>query len=130
MDKNVIHLTRKDVNLEGKKAFEDGKLRGYNPYIKINQEFALSWWNGWDAAQVERKKKGNISVEITHTQREDAYLEGELAFKEGRPRVINPYTASSPILEQVWMNGWDHGRRIKKAERSLLDDGTQPSGRL
>ena len=116
MDRNVIHVTRMNVNLEGKKAFEDGKLRGYNPYIKINQEFALIWWHGWDAAKAEKQKNGNSSVEITHTQRESAYLEGELAFKEGKPRVINPYTASSPILEQVWMNGWDHGRRIKKTE--------------
>jgi hypothetical protein len=123
MYKNVIHVTRKDVHLEGRKAFEDGKLRGYNPYIRVNQEFALIWWAGWDAAQVEGKKKGNSYVEITHTQRERAYLEGELAFEERKPRVVNPYTASSPILEQVWMNGWDHGRRIKKTEGSLLDDG-------
>jgi ribosome modulation factor len=130
MNKNVNHVTRADVKLEGRKAFEDGKPRGYNPYIKINLEFASIWWNGWDAAQVERKTRGNGSLEITHTQREHAYLEGELAFEEGKPRVVNPYTASSPILEQVWMNGWDHGRRIKKTERSVLDDGTQPTGRL
>jgi ribosome modulation factor len=123
MYKNVIHITRKDVNLEGRKAFEDGKLRGYNPYIKVNQEFALIWWTGWDAAQVESKKRGNSSGEITQVQRERAYLEGELAFEEGKPRVVNPYTASSPTLEQVWMNGWDHGRRIKKTEGSLLNDG-------
>lgn len=130
MYKNVIHVTRRDVNLEGRKAFEDGKLRGYNPYIRVNQEFALIWWTGWDAAQVERKKKRNSSVEITHTQREGAYLEGELAFEEGKPRVVNPYTASSPILEQVWMNGWDHGRRIKKTGRSLLNDDVSSSDRL
>ena len=130
MNENIIHVTRADVKLEGRKAFEDGKTRGYNPHIKINQEFALIWWSGWDAAQMERKKKGNGFVEITHIQREHAYLEGELAFEEGKPRLVNPYTASSPILEQVWMNGWDHGRRIKKTERSVLDDGTQPAGRL
>jgi|WetSurMetagenome_2_1015567.scaffolds.fasta_scaffold890302_2 hypothetical protein len=130
MNKKVIHVTRADVKLEGRKAYEDGKYRGHNPYIKLNPEFALIWWNGWDAAQMESKKKGNGSVEITHTQRENAYLEGELAFEEGKPRVVNPYTSSSPILEQVWMNGWDHGRRIKKTEGSVLDDKIQPTGRL
>ena len=114
MSENVIHVTRKDVQLEGRKAFEGGKLRGSNPYIKRNQEFALIWWNGWDAAQVEKKQKANKSGEITHAQRERAYAEGELAFEEGTRRISNPYTTSSPILEQVWMNGWDHGRRITK----------------
>ena len=123
MSENIVPRTRKDVLIEGRRAFEAGMLRGANPYIKRNQEFALIWWNGWDAAQVERKKKVNSSGEITHEQRERAYVEGELAFKGGLPRVVNPYTANSPILEQVWMNGWDHGRRIKKAESSLLDDG-------
>lgn len=120
MSENIIPLTRKDVLLEGRRAFEDGKIRGYNPYIRRNQEFALIWWNGWDAAQAERKKKANNSMEITHSQRERAYAEGELAFEEGKPRVVNPYTASSPILEQVWMNGWDHGRRIGKSKTPRL----------
>ncbi len=60
--------------------------------------------------------KEKMSEEITHTERERAYAEGETAFKEGTPRVRNPYTKNSPTLEQVWMNGWDHGRRIKKRE--------------
>jgi len=41
------------VYLEGKKAFQDSKQRGYNPYIRSNPEFALHWWNGWDAAKKE-----------------------------------------------------------------------------
>lgn len=56
---------------------------------------------------------------ITHSQRESVYAEGELAFEKGYPRFSNPYSASGSILEQVWMNGWDHGRRIRKRERSL-----------
>ena len=51
---------------------------------------------------------------ITHDRRECVYAEGEQAFKEGQRRICNPYAASSPTLEQVWCNGWDHGRRINK----------------
>jgi ribosome modulation factor len=120
MSENIAHPMRKDVFLEGRKAFEDGKLRGSNPYIKRNQELTSTWWNGWDAAQVEKQKKANSSAEITHAQRERAYVEGELAFEEGVPRVFNPYTASSPILEQVWMNGWDHGRKIGKSKTQTI----------
>jgi hypothetical protein len=57
---------------------------------------------------------------ITQSQRESAYVEGELAFEIGQWRLCNPYSASSPTLEQVWMNGWDHGRRIKKREDRTL----------
>jgi hypothetical protein len=41
------------VYLEGKKAFQDSKRRGLNPYIRSNPEFALHWWNGWDVAKKE-----------------------------------------------------------------------------
>lgn len=51
---------------------------------------------------------------ITHTERESAYADGELAFKQGQRRVCNPYATDSPTLQQVWWNGWDHGRRIDK----------------
>ena len=44
-------LERTLVYLEGKKAFEDRKQRDFNPYIRSNPEFALHWWNGWDAAK-------------------------------------------------------------------------------
>jgi hypothetical protein len=47
------HLKRMAVYLEGRKAFEDSKQRGFNPYIRSNPEFALHWWNGWDAAKKE-----------------------------------------------------------------------------
>jgi hypothetical protein len=66
---------------------------------------------------------------VTHSQRESAYAEGELAFETGMCRVRNPYTTSSPTLEQVWMNGWDHGRRIRKSESTLAANGTNPNGR-
>ena len=51
---------------------------------------------------------------LTHAQREIVYTEGEQAFKQGERRASNPYAASSPTLAQVWLNGWDHGRRIGK----------------
>lgn len=76
---------------------------------------------------------------ITHAQRENAYAEGELAFKQGQRRVCNPYAAGSPTLEQVWWNGWDHSRRIDKlaltvswwhgwdtAEEEGKNDATRP----
>jgi len=69
---------------------------------------------------------------ITYAQRESVYVEGELAFKQGQPRVCNPYAPGSPTLEQIWWNGWDRGRRRKQRERSPLDEPdlmTQPGGR-
>lgn len=74
--------------------------------------------------------KADMPDEITHAQREKAYIEGERAFEEGIWRINNPYATISPTLEQVWRNGWDHSRRVRKRKRSLLDEGTQPSGRL
>lgn len=47
------HVTRTTVYLEGKKAFRDSERRDFNPYIRSNPEFALYWWNGWDAAKKE-----------------------------------------------------------------------------
>lgn len=70
---------------------------------------------------------------ITYAQRESVYAEGELAFEEGQLRVCNPYTASSSTLEQIWWNGWDHGRRRLQRKGSPLDERDlmiQPGGRL
>ena len=70
---------------------------------------------------------------ITYTQRESVYREGELAFREGQPRVRNPYTAGGPTLEQIWWNGWDHGRRKKRRQINPLDERdlrTRPGVRL
>ena len=58
---------------------------------------------------------------ITHVKRESVYVEGELSFEQGRCRKENPYSASSPTLEQIWWNGWDHARRVKQREGSLHD---------
>ena len=60
--------------------------------------------------------KVTLSEEITHAQREKVYAEGERAFEQGVWRTQNPYAANSPTLGQVWLNGWDHGRRKKKRQ--------------
>jgi hypothetical protein len=63
MSDNNTQLKRMVVYLEGRKAFEDNKQRGFNPYIRSNPEFALHWWNGWDAAKKDSiaapSRKGN-----------------------------------------------------------------------
>jgi hypothetical protein len=59
---------------------------------------------------------------ITRVKRESVYAEGELSFEQGRYRKENPYSASSPILEQIWWNGWDHARRVKQREGSPRDE--------
>ena len=61
---------------------------------------------------MEAMNNGNI----TYAQRESVYVEGELAFEERQPRVCNPYAAGSPTFEQIWWNGWDHGRRRKQGK--------------
>jgi hypothetical protein len=61
-----------------------------------------------------------INDDTPLAQREGVYVEGERAFQEGKWRICNPYTASSQTLEQVWMNGWDHGRRLHQWEDRRL----------
>jgi hypothetical protein len=64
--------------------------------------------------------KADMPEEITHAQRERVYLEGERAFEQGIWRANNPYASTSPTLEQVWQNGWDHGRRKKKRQNTVV----------
>ena len=61
-----------------------------------------------------------INDDITLAQREGVFVEGKRAFQEGKWRSCNPYTASSSILEQVWINGWDHSRRLNQLEERRL----------
>jgi hypothetical protein len=63
-----------------------------------------------------------IDESITLARRERVFAEGELAFKEGKARVGNPYSASSSTLEQIWWNGWSQSRRRKQKEMSQLDE--------
>lgn len=47
---------------EGKRAYYEGKRRGYNPYADIGHEqLATAWSSGWDAAQDETQGRGNNS---------------------------------------------------------------------
>jgi hypothetical protein len=141
----VIPVDLKErVYLEGKHSFTLGTRRRHNPYLSNNLALATIWWTGWDTGNEEsstsskpgeikpkkvsennanntRSRDGAMTTkvmteEITQAQREHAYVEGEIAFNEGVPRVSNPYPRSSPTLQQVWINGWDHSRRIKKQE--------------
>ncbi len=53
-------LTRHELSIvhdEGKKAFEETRRRGHNPYVSTNQELAMEWWHGWDTAEEESRKK-------------------------------------------------------------------------
>jgi outer membrane usher protein FimD/PapC len=100
----------------------------------------LICWHGWGTAEEENEgerlliedkllefymyntgyqKQDETSAEsITMAQRESAYVEGERAFNVGQWRTSNPYSTSGSTLEQVWWNGWDHGRRREKLEGS------------
>ncbi len=45
---------RKRVYTEGKRAFQEGQRRSYNPYSANNLALAAIWWNGWDTGEEER----------------------------------------------------------------------------
>jgi hypothetical protein len=49
-NKSFTYAARIDVYTEGKRAFEENRLRSYNPYA-TSKEFAGLWWHGWDMAQ-------------------------------------------------------------------------------
>jgi hypothetical protein len=66
-------------------------------------------------SRIRHERQAEVSNDdITLAQREDVFVEGKRAFKERKWRICNPYTTSSPTLEQVWMNGWDQGRRLQQ----------------
>lgn len=54
---------------EGKRAYYDGKRRGYNPYVDIGHEqLASTWFSGWDAAQDETQGRGNNAAPPSKNQ--------------------------------------------------------------
>jgi hypothetical protein len=58
MSKNITLAKKQAAYAEGRKAFDDGKPRENNPYIKKNDELKLIWWYGWDTA-----KKDSVPVD-------------------------------------------------------------------
>jgi hypothetical protein len=52
-DKSITLERRKSVYAEGKRAFDEHKQRGHNPYAANNLKLAVSWWHGWDTAEEE-----------------------------------------------------------------------------
>jgi hypothetical protein len=57
----LIDTQRERIHAEGKRAFGDGKRRGYNPYSDSDQELASIWWEGWDAAKKDSEASRNSS---------------------------------------------------------------------
>jgi len=55
-DKLYTYADRVSVYAEGKRAFEEGRLRSYNPYA-ASKEFVGLWWHGWDTAKGKNKGK-------------------------------------------------------------------------
>jgi hypothetical protein len=56
MTQRITPERRESVFAEGKRAFDEYKGRGYNPYAANNQELAMIWWHGWDTAEEESKE--------------------------------------------------------------------------
>lgn len=56
MSEVINPMEKQAVYAEGKKAFIDGKRRGYNQYRAKNRELASIWWNGWDQARKDSER--------------------------------------------------------------------------
>jgi hypothetical protein len=55
-DKFFTHAERVSAYAAGKRAFEEGRQRDYNPYT-ASKDLAGLWWYGWDRAEGRAKKK-------------------------------------------------------------------------
>ena len=55
-NKFFTYADRVSVYAEGKRAFEEGRLRSYNPYA-ASTEFTGLWCHGWDMAERKSKEK-------------------------------------------------------------------------
>jgi hypothetical protein len=55
-DKFFTHTDRARVYAEGKRAFEEDRLRSFNPYAG-SKEFAGLWWHGWGYGQRENQRR-------------------------------------------------------------------------
>ena len=50
----ITNLERTIAFMEGIHAFDEGRRRGHNPYIGINEDLMRAWWCGWDQAEEEK----------------------------------------------------------------------------
>jgi hypothetical protein len=57
-DKFLTYTERISVYAEGKRFFEKGGQRGYNPYT-ASKDLAGLWWHGWDTAAGKAKSKNH-----------------------------------------------------------------------
>ena len=63
MPEIITPMEKQAVYAEGKKAFVDGKRRGYNQYRARNKELASIWCMGWDQAKKDSESdKRKIAV--------------------------------------------------------------------
>jgi len=49
-DKFFTYAERIGVYARGKRAFDEGRQRGHNPYA-ASKDLAGLWWHGWDMAE-------------------------------------------------------------------------------
>jgi len=50
----ITNLERTIAFMEGIYAFDEGKWRGHNPYVGLNEDLMRAWWSGWDQAAEEK----------------------------------------------------------------------------
>ena len=53
--KSITDTQRKDIYIEGKRAFDEHTRRDYNPYRASNLMLTVAWWHGWDPAEEENE---------------------------------------------------------------------------
>jgi hypothetical protein len=57
-DKFFTNSYRVNVYGEGKRAFEEGRPRAYNPY-SASKDLGGLWLHGWDIAQAKDHRRGD-----------------------------------------------------------------------
>lgn len=55
-DKFFTYAERVGVYTKGKRAFDEGRQRSYNPYV-ASKDLAGLWWYGWDTAEGRSKRE-------------------------------------------------------------------------
>ncbi len=57
MPEIINPMKKQTVYAEGKRAFADGKSRGFNPYRWHNKALANIWADGWNQAKRDKEVK-------------------------------------------------------------------------